>query len=135
MSVLNNIVYYIIFYLWSVLFFLFFSPVKFFTRNFAVFLSKIWTSSIMALSKKILGIDFIIHGEKNILNNKPILIASNHQAVWETFFFTHFFNDPVFILKKELKMIPILKEYSTKTGYKRGAKKFIKEVIQKLSKK
>ena len=41
----------------------------------------------MALSKKILGIDCIIHGEKNILNNKPILIASNHQAAWETFFF------------------------------------------------
>ena len=28
-----------------------------------------------------------------------------------------------------------LKKYSTKTGYKRGAKNFIKEVIQKLSKK
>ena len=32
-------------------------------------------------------------------------------------------------------MIPMLKKYSTKTGYKRGAKNFIKEVIQKLSKK
>jgi hypothetical protein len=32
-------------------------------------------------------------------------------------------------------MIPILKNYSNKTGYKRGAKNFIKEVIKKLSKK
>ena len=39
------------------------------------------------------------------------------------------------IYEEKKKMIPMLKNYSTKTGYKRGAKKFIKEVIQKLSKK
>ena len=32
-------------------------------------------------------------------------------------------------------MIPLLKEYSVKTGYKKGVKNFIKEVIQKLAKK
>ena len=30
-------------------------------------------------------------------------------------------------------MIPFLKEYSVKTGYKKGVKNFIKEVIQKLA--
>ena len=39
------------------------------------------------------------------------------------------------IYESKKKMIPILKEYSIKAGYKQGAKKFIKEVIQKLSKK
>jgi len=39
------------------------------------------------------------------------------------------------IYESKKKMIPMLKKYSTKTGYKRGAKNFIKEVIQKLSKK
>ena len=39
------------------------------------------------------------------------------------------------IYEEKKKMIPILKNYSTKAGYKRGAKNFIKEVIQKLSKK
>jgi len=39
------------------------------------------------------------------------------------------------IYEEKKKMIPMLKEYSTKTGYKRGVKNFIKEVIQKLSKK
>ena len=37
--------------------------------------------------------------------------------------------------EEKKKMLPILKNYATKTGYKRGAKNFIKEVIQKLSKK
>ena len=39
------------------------------------------------------------------------------------------------IYKAKKKMLPILKNYATKAGYKRGAKNFIKEVIQKLSKK
>ena len=39
------------------------------------------------------------------------------------------------IYESKKEMIPMLKKYSTKTGYKKGAKNFIKEVIQKLSKK
>ena len=39
------------------------------------------------------------------------------------------------IYESKKQMIPMLKKYSTNAGYKRGAKNFIKEVIQKLSKK
>jgi hypothetical protein len=39
------------------------------------------------------------------------------------------------IYESKKTIIPMLKKYSTKAGYKRGAKNFIKEVIQKLSKK
>ena len=39
------------------------------------------------------------------------------------------------IYESKKTIIPMLKKYSTKTGYKKGAKNFIKEVIQKLSKK
>ena len=39
------------------------------------------------------------------------------------------------IFKAKKKIVPILENYSKVAGYKRGAKNFIKEVIQKLSKK
>tara|TARA_B100000073_G_C23643629_1_gene537648 strand:+ start:445 stop:996 length:552 start_codon:yes stop_codon:yes gene_type:complete len=39
------------------------------------------------------------------------------------------------IYEEKKKMIPILKEYSIKSGYKSGVKKFIKEVIEKLANK
>ena len=39
------------------------------------------------------------------------------------------------IYEEKKKMIPILKEYSIKSGYKSGVKKFIKEVIKKLASK
>ena len=37
--------------------------------------------------------------------------------------------------KKRKTIVPILKEYSKKSGYKNGAKKFINEVIKKLKNK
>ena len=39
------------------------------------------------------------------------------------------------IYESKKTMIPMLRDYSSKVGYKKGAKNFIKEVIQKLSKK
>ena len=39
------------------------------------------------------------------------------------------------IYEEKKKMIPMLKEYSVKSGYKLGVKKFIKEVIEKLANK
>ena len=45
------------------------------------------------------------------------MIASNHQSPWETFFFVVFFDNPVFILKKELKIIPIMSWYFEKLDF------------------
>jgi hypothetical protein len=39
------------------------------------------------------------------------------------------------LYKSKKKMIPILKEYSNKVGYKKGIKNFITEVVTKLAKK
>ena len=39
------------------------------------------------------------------------------------------------LYKSKNKMIPILKEYSNKVGYKKGIKNFITEVVKKLAKK
>ena len=39
------------------------------------------------------------------------------------------------IYESKKQMIPMLRDYSTKVGYKKGPKNFIKEVIKKLSKK
>ena len=44
-------------------------------------------------------------------------MASNHQSAWETFFFTFLFDDPIFILKKELRFIPIMSWYFKKLGF------------------
>jgi 1-acyl-sn-glycerol-3-phosphate acyltransferase len=72
-----------------------------------------WTSFCLQffLSTKIL-----IKGKENIINNKKFFIAASHQSMFETFFLQTVFNSPVFILKKELLMIPIFGWYLKKIG-------------------
>ena len=63
-----------------------------------------------------LSTKIIIKGKENIINNKKFFIASSHQSIFETFFLQTIFNSPVFILKKELLMIPIFGWYLKKIG-------------------
>ena len=58
----------------------------------------------------------IIRGKENIGKNKKFFIASSHQSMFETFFLQTVFNAPVFIIKKELLMIPIFGWYLKKIG-------------------
>ena len=62
-------------------------------------------------------IDYEISGYENIPKNGPFLITSNHQSAWETFFFTAIFKGSVFILKDELKNIPIFSRYFKRLGF------------------
>ena len=72
-----------------------------------------WTSFCLQI---FLSTKIIIKGKENIINNKKFFIASSHQSIFETFFLQTIFNSPVFILKKELLMIPIFGWYLKKIG-------------------
>ena len=63
-----------------------------------------------------LSTTIIIKGKENIIHNKKFFIASSHQSMFETFFLQTIFNSPVFILKKELLMVPIFGWYLKKIG-------------------
>jgi len=64
----------------------------------------------------ILSTKIIIKGKENIIENKKFFIAASHQSMFETFFLQTIFNSPVFILKRELLMIPIFGWYLKKIG-------------------
>ncbi len=117
MNFFKSMLFYILFYFGTICFFVFFSPVKWFSNNFVVYLSNLWTTSVIKLARFILGIDFKIIGRKNIPVKGPFLVASNHQSAWETFFFVSLFPGCVFILKDELKKIPIFSQYFKKLGF------------------
>ena len=63
-----------------------------------------------------LSTKIIIKGKENIIHNTKFFIAASHQSMFETFFLQTVFNCPVFILKKELLMIPIFGWYLKKIG-------------------
>ena len=66
--------------------------------------------------KFFLSTNIIIKGEENIIKDSKFFIASSHQSMFETFFLQTIFNSPVFILKKELILIPIFGWYLKKIG-------------------
>ena len=104
----------------------FFTGIMFISTIFlpAIFLPK----KIVLLGGKIMGywtsfcIQFflltkiIVKGKQNIIKDQKFFIAASHQSMFETFFLQTIFNSPVFILKKELLMIPIFGWYLKKIG-------------------
>ncbi len=58
----------------------------------------------------------IIKEKENIIKNQKFFIAASHQSMFETFYLQTIFNSPVFILKKELLLIPIFGWYLKKIG-------------------
>ena len=72
-----------------------------------------WTSFCL---KIFLSTKIIIKGRENILNNEKFFIAASHQSMFETFYLQTIFNSPVFILKRELLLIPIFGWYLKKIG-------------------
>ncbi len=110
-------------FLFSVFFFtgiifisLIFLPALILPKKVVLFGGKImgqWASFCLQffLSTKI-----IIKGKENIVKDKKFFIAASHQSMFETFFLQTIFNSPVFILKKELLMIPVFGWYLKKIG-------------------
>ena len=93
-----------------------FLPTFFFPQKIVLYGGKImgyWTSLCMRI---FLSAKIIIKGKENIIKNKKFFIAASHQSMFETFFLQTIFNSPVFILKKELLMIPIFGWYLKKIG-------------------
>jgi len=70
-----------------------------------------WTAFCL---KIFLSTKIFIKGKENIIKDKKFFIAASHQSIFETFFLQTIFNSPVFILKKELLMIPIFGWYLKK---------------------
>ena len=64
----------------------------------------------------ILSVKILIKGKENIVNNNKFFIAASHQSMFETFYLQTIFNSPIFILKKELLLIPIFGWYLKKIG-------------------
>ena len=113
---IRNFLFSLFFFTGIIFISLIFLPAIILPRKIVLFGGKImgyWTSFCLQffLSTKI-----IIKGKENIIENKKFFIASSHQSMFETFFLQTIFNSPVFILKKELLMIPIFGWYLKKIG-------------------
>ena len=113
---IRNFLFTLIFFIGIIFISLIFLPGIFLPRKIVLFGGKImgyWASFCLQI---FLSTKIIIKGEENIIRNKKFFIAASHQSMFETFFLQTIFNSPVFILKKELLMIPLFGWYLKKIG-------------------
>jgi len=110
-------------FLFSTLFFtgiifisIIFLPSFFLPKNVVLLGGKLmgyWSSFCLRF---VLSVKISIKGKENIIKNEKFFIAASHQSMFETFYLQTIFNSPVFILKKELLLIPIFGWYLKKIG-------------------
>ena len=113
---LRNLLFSIIFFSGIIFISILFLPTLILPQNIVLIGGKLmgyWASFCLRL---ILSVKIKILGKENIIINKKFFIAASHQSMFETFYLQTIFNSPLFILKKELTLIPIFGWYLKKIG-------------------
>ena len=113
---IRNIIFSIFFFTGIIIISLVFIPSFFLPQKIVLFGGRLmgnWTGFCL---KIFLSTKIVIKGSENIIENKKFFIAASHQSMFETFYLQTIFNSPVFILKKELLLIPIFGWYLKKIG-------------------
>ena len=113
---LRNLVFSIIFFSGIVFISIIFLPALILPQKFVLTGGKLmgyWTSFCLRI---ILSVKIKVLGNENIIQNRKFFIAASHQSMFETFYLQTIFNSPIFILKRELILIPIFGWYLKKIG-------------------
>ena len=113
---LKNLIFSIIFFSGIILISILFLPSLLLPNKTVLFGGRLmgyWTGICL---KVILSVKIEVIGKENIINSNKYFIACSHQSMFETFYLQTIFNSPIFILKRELLLIPIFGWYLKKIG-------------------
>src|SRR5436190_1193874 len=111
---LRSLLYNVLFYLVLVFWMLVGIPTYAMPRWAIMNIAKCWARSSIWMLRVICNIKVEYRGLEKIPDG-PLIVASKHQSMWETFALLQFFDQPLFILKSELKWIPLFGWYLIKS--------------------
>jgi len=112
---LRSLIYNALFYLLLVLWFIVAIPTFVMPRAAIMTLARIWSRQNTWLLWAVCNVRVEYRGVEKIPIG-PLLVASKHQSMWETFGLLRFFDQPLYILKRELTRIPFFGWYVLKAG-------------------
>jgi 1-acyl-sn-glycerol-3-phosphate acyltransferase len=101
-SLVFNILFYPVFLFWAIIAL----PTLVLPRRALLRVASWWAQTNILLMRVVCGIKVEFRGVEKIPKG-PLLVASKHQSMWETISLLRFFDAPFFVLKRELKRIPI----------------------------
>jgi 1-acyl-sn-glycerol-3-phosphate acyltransferase len=110
---LRSLIYNLLFYLMLVFWIIVALPTFAMPRSALMTLARLWSRSSIWLLRVICRVKVEYRGVEKIPKG-PLIVASKHQSMWETFALLRFFDQPLFILKRELKWIPLFGLYLIK---------------------
>jgi 1-acyl-sn-glycerol-3-phosphate acyltransferase len=113
--IVRSVVFNIAFYLNLLAHFIAAIPTLVMPRRAILSVATFWGRTNLVLLRAICGIKVDYRGLQKIPPG-PLLVASKHQSLWETFALLPLFHDPAFILKRELLWIPFFGWYAWKAG-------------------
>jgi 1-acyl-sn-glycerol-3-phosphate acyltransferase len=113
---IKNFLFSLLFFTGIILISLIFLPSLFLPKKIVLVGGKLMGYWAGFCLKFVLSVKILIKGKENIINNEKFFIAASHQSMFETFYLQTIFNSPVFILKRELLLIPIFGWYLKKIG-------------------
>jgi 1-acyl-sn-glycerol-3-phosphate acyltransferase len=75
-------------------------------RRHAWKIVKLWTHGVLLLLRCVAGIRHVVRGAAPP-DGAPVIVAAKHQSAWDTLIFLVLFDDPAYVLKRELFKIPV----------------------------
>src|ERR1700760_3581090 len=112
---LRSLLYNVLFYALLVFWLLVAIPTFLMPRWAIINIAKYWGRSSIWLMRVVCGTKVEYRGLEKIPTG-PLIVASKHQSMWETFALLQFFEQPLFILKRELMRIPLFGWYLKKSN-------------------
>lgn len=106
MLVLRSLLFNILFYINLLFWMLVCVPTFVLPRLAFIRVAQAWARSSLVLLKAVAGTGVEFRGRHNIPAG-GLLVAVKHQSLWETFALFTLFDDPAFVLKRELTWIPL----------------------------
>ena len=102
----RSIAFNVLFYLNTALWLIIALPTFFMPYRAILAVATAWGRSNLVLLRVVAGIDCELRGRERIPPG-ALIVASKHQSAWETFALLPLFDNPLFIVKRELQWIPI----------------------------
>jgi 1-acyl-sn-glycerol-3-phosphate acyltransferase len=111
---LRSLVYNVLFYALLVFWILVGIPTFLMPPRAFMAVAKAWARSSVWLMRVVCNTRLEVRGREKIPQG-PLIVASKHQSMWETFALMPFFDAPLFIYKRELGWIPFFGWYLIKS--------------------
>ncbi len=100
---------------WTAVLMILYLPLFLLPRRATQFAARLWIRGLVGMLGTIVGLRHEVRGLDNIPAG-PVIFASKHQSAWDTLIFHLLFDDPAFILKRELFHVPFFGWYLYKAG-------------------